>query len=304
VSASSRCAGGVALEAQPLRWALRERPAGGSRCGVRSERGSSSNRARLLLEPPAAASASCRAHRTCRLRHLLRRGTSMLPWALRPGLRNSPPMCMSSSRARSARRCTSTTPTRSYCSFSPERFLCAVRTERSFCRRARWYRPGATHHRLKAGQRGLVNRAITQREGAMRKALAAHEATGRFSWEPRRAHGRPGGSSDHPTLRLGAVDLAARSWSQCILAIAPSAASASRHLRQAAPFAARTSTRSVGNDPHPSAFGSPAAFPPGGAVPCSLARAGLQRGPSGERHPSRASQHRRSRRTTRPETRL
>ncbi len=61
-----------------------------------------------------------------------------LPWALRPGRGSSPPMSTSSTRAPSARRCTSTTPTRSYCSSSPGRRRCAVQTGRSSCRPARW----------------------------------------------------------------------------------------------------------------------------------------------------------------------
>ena len=54
-------------------------------------------------------------------------------------------MFMSSTRALWARRCTSTTPTRSYCSSSPGRSRCAVRTGRSSCRPAPWSRSlGAT----------------------------------------------------------------------------------------------------------------------------------------------------------------
>jgi Type IV secretory system Conjugative DNA transfer len=69
---------------------------------------------------------------------------------------------------------------------------------------------------------------------------------------PRRGAGRrPYGSSDQPTFHLAAVDLLTTSWLQCILAIAPSAASASHHSQRDAPFAARTSTRSVGKGPCP-----------------------------------------------------
>jgi Family of unknown function (DUF5946) len=60
-----------------------------------------------------------------------------LPLALRLGPGSSLPVSTSSSRAPSARRRMSTTPTRSYCSSSPGRPRCAVRKGRSSCRLAR-----------------------------------------------------------------------------------------------------------------------------------------------------------------------